>query len=119
MNVTLVCKNKLISSITPGIITKKLGIQSKKSKKSIKIINVMVKSILKTYKNNDNPHKLIIQVKGTKTTFFRIIVFCKDIIKNYTDAYFMYTPSISNNKQNFKKIRSLKRNFKKKYFKIN
>jgi len=118
LNVNLSYKNNLVSSITPGVITKKLEIHSKKNKKSTKIINIMVKSMLKTYRNNENFHKLIIQIKGTKSSFTKILVFFKDIIKKYTDTYFIYTPVISFNKRNFKKIRSLKRNFRKKYFKI-
>lgn len=117
LNITYSYKNNLISSITPGIITKKLDIISKKNKKSSKIINIMIKSILKTYRKNENFHKLIIQIKGTKLSFFKILISLKDIIKRYTDTYFIYTPVISFNKKNFKKIRSLKRNFKKKYFK--
>ena len=117
LNITLRYKNKLISSITPGIITKKLDIETKKNKKSTKINNIMIKSMLKTYRNNPNPHKLIIQIKGTKLAFFKVVDFCKEIIKTYTDAYFIFTPSISNNKKHFKKVRSLKRNFRKKYFK--
>lgn len=117
LNITYSYKNNLISSITPGIITKKLDIINKKNKKSTKIINIMVKSMLKTYRKNENYHKLLIQVKGTKSTFYKILIFVKDILKKYTDAYFVYTPVISFNKKNFKKIRSLKRNFRKKYFK--
>lgn len=117
LNITYSYKNNLISSITPGIITKKLDIINKKNKKSTKIINIMIKSMLKTYKKNENFHKLIIQIKGTKSSFFKILIFFKDILKKYTDAYFIYTPVISYNKKNFKKIRSLKRNFRKKYFK--
>lgn len=117
LNITYSCKNNLISSITPGIITKKLDIINKKNKKSIKIVNIMVKSMLKTYRKNENYHKLIIQVKGTKSSFYKILIFVKDILKKYTDAYFIYTPVISFSKKNFKKIRSLKRNFRKKYFK--
>lgn len=106
-----------MSSITPGIITKKLEIINKKNKKSTKIINIMIKSMLKTYKKNENYHKLIIQIKGTKSSFFKILITFKDIIKKYTDTYFIYTPVVPFNKRNFKKIRSLKRNFRKKYFK--
>jgi hypothetical protein len=118
LNITYTYKNNLISCITPGIITKKLDIVNKKNKKSNKIVNIMVKSMLKTYKKNDNFHKLIIQIKGTKLSFIKILIFFKDILKKYTDAYFIYTPSITFNKKNFKKIRSLKKNFRKKYFKI-
>lgn len=117
LNLTLRSKNKLISNISPGIITKKLGIDIKKYKKSSKITNIMIKSMLKTYRNNDNPHKLIIQIKGTKIHFYKIVDFCKEIIKKYTDAYIVYTPNITNSNYKFKKIRSLKKNFRKKYFK--
>lgn len=117
LNITYSYKNKLLSSITPGIITKKLDIINKKNKKSTKITNIMIKSILKTYRKNENYHKLIIQIKGTKSLFFKILILLKDLLKKYTDAYFIYTPVISFNKKNFKKIRSLKRNFRKKYFK--
>lgn len=117
LNITYSYKNNLISSITPGIITKKLEIINKKNKKSSKIINIMIKSILKTYKKNENFHKLIIQIKGTKSSFLKILTFLKEVLKKYTDTYFIYTPVISFNKNNFKKIRSLKRNFRKKYFK--
>jgi len=116
LNITYSYKNNLVSSITPGIITKKLEIINKKNKKSIKIINIMIKSILKTYKKNENFHKLIIQIKSTKSSFFKILIFFKDILKKYTDAYFIFTPVVSYNKKNFKKIRSLKKNFRKKYF---
>lgn len=117
LNITYSYKNNLISSITPGIITKKLDIINKKNKKSSKIVNIMIKSILKTYRKNENFHKLIIQIKGTRSSFFKVLIHIKDIIKKYTDTYFMYTPVVSFNKKGFKKIRSLKRNFKKKYFK--
>ena len=117
LNITYSYKNNLISSITPGIITKKLDIINKKNKKSSKIVNIMIKSILKTYRKNENFHKLIIQIKGTRSSFFKVLIHIKDIIKKYTDTYFMYTPVMSFNKKGFKKIRSLKRNFKKKYFK--
>jgi len=117
LNITYSYKNNLISSITPGVITKKLEIVNKKNKKSSKIINIMIKSMLKTYRNNENYHKLIIQIKGTKSSFFKILISLKDLLKKYTDTYFIYTPVICFNKKNFKKIRSLKRNFRKKYFK--
>lgn len=110
-------KNNLISCITPGIITKKLDIIKKKNKKTNKVTNIMIKSILKTYYKNENFHKLIIQIKGTKSSFIKILIFFKDIIKKYVDTYFIYTPVIAFNKKSFKKIRSLKKNFRKKYFK--
>ena len=60
LNVSLSYKNNLISNITPGIITKKLEIYNKKNKKSTKIINIMIKSMLKTYKNNENLKKKLL-----------------------------------------------------------
>lgn len=117
LNITYSYKNNLMFSITPGIITKKLNIIKKKNKKSNKIVNLMIKSVLKNYKKNENFHKLIIQMKGTKSFFFKILTYLKDIFKKYVDVYFVYTPVISFNKKNFKKIRSLKKNFKKKFFK--
>lgn len=116
---TLTYRNKLVSYVTPGIFTKKLDIEIKKTKKNNKILNILCKSIAKTCLNNENSHKLIIQIKGTKINFYKIIEYIRITIKNYTDAYFIYTPVISNNNYKFKKIRSLKKNFRKKYLKIN
>ncbi len=65
-----------------------------------------------------NFHKLIIQIKGTKSSFTKILVFFKDIIKKYTDTYFIYSLLYLLIKKILKKLRSLKRNFRKKYFKI-
>jgi len=116
---TLTYQNRLISYVTPGIFTKKLGIEIKKTKKSNKVLNILCKSIVRTCLKNENSHKLVVQIKGTKISFYKIIDFIKLSIKKYTDAYFIYTPTISNNNFRFKKIRSLKKNFRKKYLKIN
>lgn len=116
---TLTYQNRLISYITPGIFTKKLGVEIKKLKKSGKILNVLCKTIIKNCLKNENSHKLIIQIKGTKISFYKIIDYIKLSIHRYTDAYFIYTPVISNNNYRFKKIRSLKKNFRKKFLKIN
>ena len=68
-------KDSLLANMSPGIITKKLDLKSKKSKKNIKIFNIMIKSFIKTFKNNENSFKLIIQIKGTKFNFFKLIPF--------------------------------------------
>jgi len=119
ISATLTYQNRLISYVSPGIFTKKLGIEAKKSKKSTKVMNVLAKAIVKTCLNNENSHKLVVQIKGTKLSFFKVIDFIKITIKKYTDAYFVYTPVISNNNSRFKKVRSLKKNFRKKFLKIN
>jgi hypothetical protein len=93
--------------------------ETKKSKKSTKIMNVMVKSIIKDCKNNNNSYRLIIQIKGTKITFYKILEFLKDLLGKRSDVYFIYTPTIPSNGKKFKKIRSLKKNFRKKYLKVN
>lgn len=49
LSATLTYKGNLKSYITPGVLTKRLGIESKKAKKSTKLINVLAKSIIKTY----------------------------------------------------------------------
>lgn len=118
LSATLTYKGLLVSCVTPGILTKKLGIESKKSKKSTKLINVVAKTIIKTYWSNENYYKLIIQIRGTSVNYHKIIDFLKSLLLSYTDAYFIYTPVISNNNKRFKKVRSLKKNFRKKYFKI-
>lgn len=118
MFATLTYKSLLKSYVTPGILTKKLGIESKKSKKSTKLLNMVVKTILKTYWSNENYYKLIIQIKGTSLNYNKLMEFLKSLLLSYTDAYFIYTPVISNNNKKFKKVRSLKKNFRKKYFKI-
>lgn len=119
MFATLTYQDKLVSYVTPGIFTKKLDIDAKKTKKSNKILNILCKSIAKTCLNNENSHKLVVQIKGTKISFYKIIDYIKITIKRYTDAYFIYTPVISSNNKRFKKIRSLKKNFRKKFLKIN
>ena len=75
LSATLRYKNSIVCYVTPGIYTKKLGIETKKSKKSTKINNVMIKSIVKKCRENENSHKLIIQIKGTKISFYKILEF--------------------------------------------
>lgn len=67
---------------------------------------------------NENSHKLIVQIKGTKLISYRVLNYMKYTLRPYSDAYFIYTPVISSNNKKFKKVRSLKKNFRKKYLKI-
>lgn len=97
----------------------KLGLKTKKTKKSNKITNLLIKSIITAYWESENFYKVIVQIKGTKISFYKIVDFIKKLSVKYTDIYFIYTPSITHNKHCFKKVRSLKKNFRKKYFKIN
>ena len=111
-----VCKhNKLLVNLSPGIVTKKLGIEEKKDKKSNKIFNIMIKSIFKGFKPTNYIFKCFFQFKGTTVFANKYIDYINKLNFRFREVYFIYTPCISN-KFIYKKIRSLKKNFRKNYF---
>jgi hypothetical protein len=89
------CRNKLVNQVTSGIISKKLGVDDKKSKNTDKVFNITIKAAIKKYKEDSNFYKLIVQIKGIHIYNYRLVDFLKNIFINYVDYYIIYTPLIS------------------------
>lgn len=106
--------NKMLINFSSGMATKKLGIEEKKNKKSLKIFNIMIKSILKNIKPKNRFFRCIIQFKGSNSFINKYLETLDKLNFNFKEAYIMYTPKIPK-KFKFKKIRSLKKNFRKNY----
>lgn len=94
--------------------TKKLGIEDKKSKKSLKVFNIMIKSILKNIKPLNKFFRCILQFKGSNSYIYKYIETLNKLNFNFKESYIIYTPTIPK-KFRFKKVRSLKKNFRKNY----
>lgn len=93
-------KNTL--SITPGIVYKKLNINSKKSKKSFKLLNIMIKLFLKNIIKLLKFKVFIININFLKKDIFLILKILKRYM-NFKKIIFIYS---------FKKNKNIK--FKKK-----
>lgn len=109
--------NKIILNFSSGIVTKKLGFEEKKNKKSIKTFNIMVKSVLKGLRPVGNIFKCILQFKGTTVYIKKYLELLKKLDFKFKEVYYIYTPKIPN-KTTFRKVRSLKKNFKKKFLSV-
>lgn len=111
----IVKKNlKILVNFSSGMATKKLGIEEKKNKKSLKVFNIMIKSLFKNLKPHNTLFRCILQFKGSNSYLYKYLETLNKINLLFKDVYLIYTPSIPN-KNNFKKIRSLKKNFRKGY----
>lgn len=118
-------KNNCISTMTNGLVFKKMQLNNKKYKKSEKLSYLSVKLIVLRLKNYINNRYVIIQIKGLKKYSKNIIKYFNQIsqknLKDNNKSKFIY---INNNKTpnnfdfKFKKIKSIKRRLKKKMVKI-
>jgi hypothetical protein len=104
-------KNTL--SITPGIVYKKLNINSKKSKKSFKLLNIMIKLFLKNIIKLLKFKVFIININFLKKDIFLILKILKRYM-NFKKIIFIY--SFKKNKNiKFKKKKSIKKKLTKKF----
>lgn len=74
----------------------------------------MLKSVFKGIKPEKQLVKSILQIKGTTIYINRYLDIINQLNFKFKEVYFIYTPQITN-KFNFKKVRSLKKNFRKNY----
>lgn len=114
LKITVHNKDKILLNLSPGMVTKKLGIEDKRDKKSIKIFNIMLKSVFKGLKPSNKLFRCFFQLKGTTVYMNKYIDLINKLNFGFKEIYFIFTPRIPN-KPFFKKIRSLKKNFRKNY----
>ena len=103
-------------NLTAGMSIKKLNMIEKKNKKSLKVTNIMIRSVIRDLRNIGIDNKLLIQFKGTKFDINKHLELLNKHILKYKEIYIIYTPIITN-KYIYKKVRSLKKNFRKNYLK--
>lgn len=113
----LIFKNKCILTLTSGIIYKKLNMKKKKTKKSEKMLNLMLKSVYIKIQQTVLCKNIIIHLKGTKSNIFNVLV---SVSNNFKDKniFMMYSPKIGFNKYKFKKLKSIKRRLRKRFSKL-
>lgn len=107
-------KDKILINLSSGMATKKLNIEEKKHKKSLKIFNIMIKSVLKGLRPSNFFLRCLIQFKGVNSYLNKYLETILKLNFNIKETYVMFTPNVSKNFK-FKKIRSLKKNFRKNY----
>jgi hypothetical protein len=105
--------NKNILTISPGIIYKQLNMDSKKSKKSFKLLNLMVKLFLKKISRLLIYKKFIINLNFLRKDIFIVLKLLKKYIK-FQNVIFIYSFKKNNNFK-FKKKKSIKKKLTKKF----
>lgn len=105
--------NKNVLMLSPGIIYKKLNMSSKKSKKSFKLLNLMVKLFLKKINKLIMYKKFIINLNFLRKDMFIVIKLLKKYIK-FKNVIFLYSFK-KNNNYKFKKKKSIKKKLTKKF----
>jgi hypothetical protein len=115
--INLILDDKIIITLSPGIIKKKLEIKEKSIKKSQKMFKLMLKILAFNVKKLLNLNKVIIQIKGSKSKIIHILILIQRYFKIHKN-FFIFTPKINNNNIGFKKIKAIKRKLRKKFIKI-
>lgn len=110
-------KNKCFLSLTSGIIYKKLAMKQKKTKKTEKMLNLMLKSVFLNLQRRSFFKKCIIHLKGTRSNLFNVLVLINNNFKS-KKLFLIYSPHIGFNKFKFKKIKSIKRRLRKRFSKL-
>jgi hypothetical protein len=110
-------EKKCVGTLTSGIITKILGVKEKNLKKSSRVLNVMVKTALKKLKEKTFKTKNMVFIRGVKNYVFNLISILNENIDGNNFILF-FNPTIRKNKIRFKKIRSIKRNLRKKFLRF-
>ena len=105
--------NKNILTLSPGIIYKKLNMVSKKSKKSFKLLNLMVKLFLKKISKLLIYKKFIINLNFLRKDIFIVLKLLKKYIK-FQNVIFINSFKKNNNFK-FKKKKSIKKKLTKKF----
>lgn len=117
LNIILKRGEKTYLNLTPGIGTKKLNMVNKKDKTLNKVRNWMIKKSFKYLYTKGFLYKCIIQFKGTTTNLHVYSEFLLTLNFKFKEVYFIFTPYIPY-KFKYKKVRSLKKNFRKSFFVI-
>jgi hypothetical protein len=117
LNIIVKNYKKLVLNLSSGVSAKKLGMEEKKNKKSIKVFNIMLKSVFKGIKPSNKLVKFILQFKSTKSNLIKFIDYIIQLNFKFREVYIIYTPTIPN-KYVYKKIKALKKNFRKNYLHI-
>lgn len=112
LNITVKVDSQLLLSLSSGISAKQLGMEEKKNKKSFKVFSIMLKSVFKKFKSTNNIFKCIVQFKGLSFFLKKYTQYLSQF--KFKEVCFIHTPSTSNQFR-FKKIRSLKKNFRKNF----
>lgn len=113
----VISKNKCIYSLTSGIIYKKLLMKQKKTKRTEKMLNLMLKATVMKLQRKFIFKKCLIHLKGTRFNISNILVL---IEKNFLDKQIsiIYSPHISFGRFKFRKIKAIKRRLRKRFSKI-
>lgn len=119
-NIVIFKKSSCLSTITNGIIFKKMQFKNKKYKKSEKLTYLALKTILVKLNFLKNYKNITINIKGIKGNVINIIQFInKNLKNNYNQITYINSMKIGNNKYfKFKKIKAIKRRLKKKIIKL-
>lgn len=113
MKFNFIQNDKNVVTLSPGIVYKKLNMNSKKSKKSFKLLNLMVKLFLKKISKLLTYKKIIINLNFLKKDIFIILKLLKKYIK-FNNVIFLYSFKKNNNFK-FKKKKSIKKKLTKKF----
>lgn len=117
IKIYIINNNRCVFGITPGIIYKKLGIKQKKTKKTEKMVNLMLKIVSLKIKKMIAKNKFIINIKGTRSNIFNVITLINRNFKSNLSSL-IYSPHISYGRYKFKKIKSIKRRLRKRFSKL-
>lgn len=109
-------QKKTLSSLTNGVIFKKLQLRNKKYKKSSKLTFMLMKTIILKFNYFKKFKNLIVEIKGLKKNINDYLYYInKNINKNGKNIIFINNNRFSTDKKfKFKKIRAIKRKLKKK-----
>ncbi len=108
-------KQKKIFGITLGIFLKKLSLKKKSLKKSNKINLILIKILLKRLVMWSKIfNKILIILLGLKKFLIKILFFLK-VKMNYPIFWLIHSPLFYRNSLKVKKLRSIKKKFKKKF----
>jgi len=109
-----------VYSLTPGIVMKKLQIKSKNLKKSEKIANLSIKTATNSILEKKIKGNIIIHFKKIDSKNYKSIAIISKFLKKNKSKFkisFIFTPNMIITRVKFKKIKSIKRKFVKKFIK--
>jgi hypothetical protein len=111
-------KNNKIG-LSTGIVLKYLKIKEKKLKKKLSSLYLMLKIILIAVKKQIlSKKKILFEIKGLRKDIYYIIKFLKTRLL-FNNLTIIHTPNLIGKSLKYKKIKSIKKNLKKKLVKIN
>lgn len=115
--ISTISKNKCLFNITSGIIYKKLSMKQKKTKKTEKMFNLMLKATFLNLQRRVSFKKCVVHLKGTRSNLFNVLVL---INKNFKtkEIYMLYSPHIGYNRFKFRKIKSIKKRLRKRFSRL-